>query len=1122
MRVTLSCLLLAGIWCSPALAQPANDTCLTATMVPPGPGALVVGFNSQGAGTEPGFEPIPGANPCTGWFIDPIAADVWFEYTATDVQTTFSTCGSSYDTKLEIYDGCPQSDLNLIACNDEGSCLPQSDLVTTTTPGTNYLVRVGGWLGDPGGSAGPGTLTIEPFTPLPNDDCSTPALVTPGVPLSWDNTSATTDSPDFGAIAGSCATWLSNIPDQIHGDLWYRFTAPVGSTLMNISTCGPLGPNGLDDTKLAVYDSLTCPASAGNVIACDDDACGNLLSDLTMNVTPGLTYLVQLGSWSTVVRGEGTLTLTPLADPVANLACAVGPGPNDFSIDFDWPASAVVGDIAEISSDEPGVTNPVATITNTGAASGNYAATLDPANQGMPLSVNFDIVITTLSGLMSPTESCALNFASIPGDECGTATVLPMGDQIVPFDLTSATNSAEGSPTTCSQPTDFNDDIWYLWTADSTFVQITITSATPADDDVIAIYDTCADATAVNPIACNDGGADAQITAPVVPSNTYLIRVANDDATAGPGTMEIAAFTPIAGDTCAAAISLGGGTVTTQFDNTNALDNGPDFAAVNAQCATWLANAPDEIFGDIYYTYTPDPGVTEIRVSTCGALGPNGLTDTKLAVYDSTACPPDPTTSLVGCDDDGCGNLLSELTVNVTPGISYLVQVGSWSTVTRGEGTLTIGPNCNDVSGFVANFDCVTQTTTLSWTENDAYTALSLTANGTPTTTQPTAVGTGNMNTTMDSPPLGTTVTYELTATCANGGTTVVEASVNTAVPGAADNLIIDLELADNIASGVALETALLANSVTVQRITDDANPCLTDLIDTATNIWVMLGTFPQDFELSVALGDALANAVQNGGSNVYLEGGDHWVFDPASNFDLSDGIDSSMVNDGDDYVDRLIASNATSGMLDLTATFPTALTYTQPSAGNDWTDELVLAAPGTGDANITSSEAIWRNDPGPNPAEPNTIVGVAVISTSGQRVICCSWEFGGLAGATPTATADLAGLYLNFFLGNPNPVGEFQRGDCNTDGSKNIADPVRLLNFLFPSMPNTLKCDDACDANDDGSMNIADAVAMLNVLFPSGPPVPWLAPDLCGLDPTMDGLDCLDYTDAGGGALCP
>ena len=79
-----------------------------------------------------------------------------------------------------------------------------------------------------------------------------------------------------------------------------------------------------------------------------------------------------------------------------------------------------------------------------------------------------------------------------------------------------------------------------------------------------------------------------------------------------------------------------------------------------------------------------------------------------------------------------------------------------------------------------------------------------------------------------------------------------------------------------------------------------------------------------------------------------------------------------------------------------------------------------------------------------------------------------------------------------------------FQRGDANLDGSRDISDPVNILQLLFNSTP--VGCDDAADANDDGSLDIADAVAALSFLF-GGATLP--APIDCGEDPTTDTLDC-------------
>ncbi|MGE3165468.1 MAG: hypothetical protein AB7O52_11225 [Planctomycetota bacterium] len=94
-----------------------------------------------------------------------------------------------------------------------------------------------------------------------------------------------------------------------------------------------------------------------------------------------------------------------------------------------------------------------------------------------------------------------------------------------------------------------------------------------------------------------------------------------------------------------------------------------------------------------------------------------------------------------------------------------------------------------------------------------------------------------------------------------------------------------------------------------------------------------------------------------------------------------------------------------------------------------------------------------------------------------------------------------------------PMAGGAFRRGDCNVDGTTNIADAVFLLSFLFPVGPApTLGCQSACDANDDGQLNIADAVRVLDALF-GVPASPLPAPiGACGVDPTPDALTCDNY----------
>ncbi|NCF56588.1 MAG: hypothetical protein GWP41_10070 [Planctomycetia bacterium] len=86
-----------------------------------------------------------------------------------------------------------------------------------------------------------------------------------------------------------------------------------------------------------------------------------------------------------------------------------------------------------------------------------------------------------------------------------------------------------------------------------------------------------------------------------------------------------------------------------------------------------------------------------------------------------------------------------------------------------------------------------------------------------------------------------------------------------------------------------------------------------------------------------------------------------------------------------------------------------------------------------------------------------------------------------------------------------------FVRGDCNADGSNNIADVVAALGFLFGGTFTPL-CADSCDLNDDGGLDISDPVFLLSNLFSSGsnPAAPY--PN-CGLDGTdTDALDCANF----------
>lgn len=86
-----------------------------------------------------------------------------------------------------------------------------------------------------------------------------------------------------------------------------------------------------------------------------------------------------------------------------------------------------------------------------------------------------------------------------------------------------------------------------------------------------------------------------------------------------------------------------------------------------------------------------------------------------------------------------------------------------------------------------------------------------------------------------------------------------------------------------------------------------------------------------------------------------------------------------------------------------------------------------------------------------------------------------------------------------------------FRRGDANADGSRDVADAVFVLSYLFSGGARPPPCEKAADVDDTGTVDVTDAVYLLNFLFSGGtePGAPFAA---CGPDPTVDELSCVAF----------
>jgi hypothetical protein len=123
---------------------PPNDSCATPTVLS-GPGLYPYDLTMATTGTQ--GQTTAGCGPAL-----PFYKDVWFTYPApSNGMTTITTCGftnpgTTFDTKVEVFDGagCPVNPA--IICNDDATCAAQalsSTLSFSTVCGQNYTIQVG-------------------------------------------------------------------------------------------------------------------------------------------------------------------------------------------------------------------------------------------------------------------------------------------------------------------------------------------------------------------------------------------------------------------------------------------------------------------------------------------------------------------------------------------------------------------------------------------------------------------------------------------------------------------------------------------------------------------------------------------------------------------------------------------------------------------------------------------------------------------------------------------------------------------------------------------------------------------------------------------------------------------
>ncbi len=301
--------------------QQTNDACANAIAV--------------GPGSYPGSTQCatPDGDAACGYSVT--SNDVWYEFDSPVATTvTADLLGSTYDTVLSVHTGCPGNAANDIACDDDSAGGFLSRVSFSAQANTDYYIRVSGF----GGASGSYVLNIATGEGLPNDACADATPITDGT-TPFSNVGATTD----GSPAGICMAFGT---DQIGQDIWYTYTASCDGDV-TVDTCGSDF-----DTKIAAYDSVTCPT--GEPIACNDDLLSDTClrqSSITFPAVNGQQFLLRIGGYSTST-GSGVINIACTPSGSTCSAC-----PADFNQDggvdggdvasffLEWEASGPCADV---------------------------------------------------------------------------------------------------------------------------------------------------------------------------------------------------------------------------------------------------------------------------------------------------------------------------------------------------------------------------------------------------------------------------------------------------------------------------------------------------------------------------------------------------------------------------------------------------------------------------------------------------------------------------------------------------------------------------------------------------------------------------------------------------------
>ena len=282
---------------------PANDNCATATTV-------TCGNAYTGTTLSATDDVLPtGVLDCGVDLTTGIYHGIWFKYTPTvSGQSTFSACGSTYDTYIRVYSGADCASINQCEASDDDGCgtfSGPSSIDVTVTAGTTYYVLLGGYesssAGDYSLSVSCPTACVRPSNVFAQNPTSST------VDVSWDGTGTFIleygppgFTPGTGSAAGVGGTVINPATSV------QTITGLATSTSYDVyirQDCSGTGSGFSLNSDVAFFTTLGPPPANDNCAGATVVTCGTLYTGSTVNATNDVLPAVSCGGIDNTADG---------------------------------------------------------------------------------------------------------------------------------------------------------------------------------------------------------------------------------------------------------------------------------------------------------------------------------------------------------------------------------------------------------------------------------------------------------------------------------------------------------------------------------------------------------------------------------------------------------------------------------------------------------------------------------------------------------------------------------------------------------------------------------------------------------------------------------------------------